>query len=54
MATSTINIIIICVTLIILAELGYRNRRRREETRWGALFRQKAVDKKDIGSQGGR
>lgn len=33
MAVSTINVIIICATVIILAELGYRSRRRHEEAR---------------------
>lgn len=48
MAVSTVNIIIICVTVIILAELGYRNRRRREGVRRDALSRQKAITKKDV------
>jgi len=48
MAVSTVNIIIICVTAIILAELGYRNRRRREGARRDALSRQKAITEKDI------
>jgi len=48
MAISTINIIIICVTILILAELGYRNRRRREKARRDALSHRKATAEKDI------
>jgi len=48
MAVSTVNIIIICVTVIILAELGCCNRRRREGERRDALSRQKAIAEKDI------